>query len=63
MSEALSILGTVEKLESTWEIVPKNSFCANRTSEGVHVSSVVGCDGIQVNAAAALSLQMIALLT
>lgn len=33
------------------------------TSEGIHVSSVVRCDGVQVNAAATFPLNVVALLT
>lgn len=35
----------------------------NLTSEGIYVPRVIRCDGIQVNAAASLSLQMVAGIT
>lgn len=50
-------------MKSTWELFLNELFFLNRTSEGVHVPSVVRGDGIQVNAAAALSLHMVALFT
>lgn len=33
------------------------------TSEGVNVTSIIRCDGVQVNMAATLSVQMITVIT
>lgn len=52
-----------DKAKSTWALLLKEPLFPSRTSEGVHVSLVVRGDGVQVNAAAALSLHMVALIT
>lgn len=41
----------------------RSSLLSGLTSEGIEVPSIVRCDGIQVNAAAALSIQVVTLLT
>lgn len=61
--EAQTLLRNSGRMKSTGELFLKEPFFPNGTSEGVHVSRVVGGDGIQVDAAAALSVQVVALCT
>lgn len=63
MSKAHTLPRNLQERKSTWQLFLKEPFFLNPTSEGVHVPSIIRGDGIQVNAAAALSLYRVAVFT